>query len=201
VAVAEDGADRQHPSGRHSRGGRVQDVRVTRTSVLPARTCAILNVRRDGHFTRQLLRRYIRVNITSFNEAAIAERLARPVLELSPWLLNWLTRNQFSSWGGAMATVTFTPEIQSHLPCLPRVVFGQTVREVLEAYFEWHGRARHYILDERGCLRPRLAVFVDGVVAPSNSAQRSRTPECQGVHLRPTAMPGDGLKCKMAEAI
>jgi hypothetical protein len=69
-----------------------------------------------------------------------------------------------------MATVTFTPEIQSHLPCLPRVVFGQTVREVLEAYFEWHGRARGYILDERGCLRPRLAVFVDGVVAQDRIA-------------------------------
>jgi sulfur-carrier protein len=42
--------------------------------------------------------------------------------------------------------------------------FGNTVREVLDLYFQEYGRAREYILDDQGCLRPRLALFVDGAV-------------------------------------
>jgi hypothetical protein len=57
-----------------------------------------------------------------------------------------------------MATVSFTPEIQGHVACPSRLVFGNTVKEVLDAYFESNRPARGYILDERGCLRPRLAV-------------------------------------------
>jgi hypothetical protein len=62
-----------------------------------------------------------------------------------------------------MATITFTSFIQHYVPCPPQEVFGNTVREVLEAYFEMHQRARAYLLDERGGLRPRLVVYVDWV--------------------------------------
>jgi molybdopterin synthase sulfur carrier subunit len=62
-----------------------------------------------------------------------------------------------------MATVTFTPFIQHHTPCPPQDADGNTVREVLEAYFETHRRARGYILDDQGGLRPRLVLYVDGV--------------------------------------
>jgi hypothetical protein len=41
---------------------------------------------------------------------------------------------------------------------------GNSVREVLESYFREHRRVRGYILDDQGCLRPRLALFVDGIV-------------------------------------
>jgi hypothetical protein len=63
-----------------------------------------------------------------------------------------------------MATVMFTPFIQQYIPCPPQEVFGNTAREVLEAYFETHGRARGYILDDQGCLRPRLSFYVDGAL-------------------------------------
>jgi hypothetical protein len=63
-----------------------------------------------------------------------------------------------------MATITFTSFIQHYAPCPPQEVFGNTLREVLEAYFETHRRARAYLLDEQGGLRPRLAVYVDGVL-------------------------------------
>jgi hypothetical protein len=62
-----------------------------------------------------------------------------------------------------MATVVIPPHIQQHVPCPPVEVFGNTVREVLEAYFEKHRRARGYILDDQSGLRPRLALYVDGV--------------------------------------
>jgi hypothetical protein len=62
-----------------------------------------------------------------------------------------------------MATINFTSFIQHYAPCPPQEVFGNTVWEVLEAYFETHRRARAYLLDEEGGLRPRLVVYVDGV--------------------------------------
>jgi sulfur-carrier protein len=62
-----------------------------------------------------------------------------------------------------MATVTFTSFIQHYASCTPQEVFGNTVREVLEAYFQTHRQARGYLLDDRGGLRPRLVLYVDGV--------------------------------------
>jgi hypothetical protein len=64
-----------------------------------------------------------------------------------------------------MATVVFTPFIQRHVSCPPLEVFGNTVREVLEAYFEKYRSVRRYILDDEGCLRPRLSLYVDDVIA------------------------------------
>jgi molybdopterin synthase sulfur carrier subunit len=63
-----------------------------------------------------------------------------------------------------MATVVFTQFIQHYVKCPPMDVRGNTVREVLETYFQEFRRARGYILDDKGCLRPRLALFVDGTV-------------------------------------
>jgi hypothetical protein len=64
-----------------------------------------------------------------------------------------------------MATVTFSPFIQQHISCQTGEAFGNTVREVMEAYFEKHANIRGCILDERGVIRPRLSLFVDGVIA------------------------------------
>ncbi|HEV3443849.1 MAG TPA: hypothetical protein VG099_04355 [Gemmataceae bacterium] len=69
-----------------------------------------------------------------------------------------------------MATVVFAPFIQHHVKCPPMVASGGTVRDVLETYFQEHHRVRGYILDERGCLRSRLAVFVDGAIVMDRAA-------------------------------
>jgi hypothetical protein len=71
-----------------------------------------------------------------------------------------------------MATVIFTPFIQHYVPCPPQEVYGNTVGEVLEAYFEKQQRVRGYILDHHGHLRPRLALYVDGVLATDRIALR-----------------------------
>ena len=62
-----------------------------------------------------------------------------------------------------MARVSFTPFIEQYIACPSLEVFGNTVREFLEGYFERHRRARGHLLDDRGCLRPRLSLSVDGV--------------------------------------
>lgn len=61
-----------------------------------------------------------------------------------------------------MPTLRFTPNLQRHLDCPERRVDGSTVREVLDAYFAEHARARRYVLDDQGRLRHHMAAFVNG---------------------------------------
>ena len=44
-----------------------------------------------------------------------------------------------------------------------------TLRLALAAAFETNPRLRTYILDEQGCLRPHVAVFIDGARLKSRS--------------------------------
>ena len=61
-----------------------------------------------------------------------------------------------------MALVTFTQNLQRHVPCPPRDIPARTVREALEGYFAVEPRLRSYILDEQGALRRHVVIFVDG---------------------------------------
>jgi hypothetical protein len=61
-----------------------------------------------------------------------------------------------------MPTITFTPNIQRHVNCPPATVGGETVSQALEAVFRQNPRARAYVLDEQGAVRPHMVVFVDG---------------------------------------
>lgn len=63
-----------------------------------------------------------------------------------------------------MATVVFSSFIQGYARCPEMEAPGNSVREVLENYFQEFLPVRSYIFDDQGCIRPRLAVFVDGVV-------------------------------------
>ncbi len=61
-----------------------------------------------------------------------------------------------------MPTITFTPNLQRHVSCPPAAVAGETVGQALEAVFRENPRARTYVLDEQGAVRPHMVVFVDG---------------------------------------
>lgn len=61
-----------------------------------------------------------------------------------------------------MAMVRFTPNIQRHVACGDQEVPGDTVREVLDAYFASNTLARSYVLDDQGGLRRHMAIYVDG---------------------------------------
>lgn len=62
-----------------------------------------------------------------------------------------------------MPHVTFTANLQRHLPCPPAEVAGGTVQEALAAVFEANPRLRGYVVDEHGALRHHMAIYVDGV--------------------------------------
>lgn len=61
-----------------------------------------------------------------------------------------------------MPHVSFTHALQRHVACPPCTVAGGTVRESLDAAFALYPRARDYVLDEHGALRPHMAIYVDG---------------------------------------
>jgi molybdopterin converting factor small subunit len=61
-----------------------------------------------------------------------------------------------------VARVVFTANLQRHLASPPAEVPGRTVREALEAVFASNPRLRSYVLDDQGCVRKHVSVFVDG---------------------------------------
>lgn len=63
-----------------------------------------------------------------------------------------------------MPKVCFTANIQRHVACPDTEVPGVTVREALDAVFADNPQARSYVLDDQGCIRRHMIVFVDGVV-------------------------------------
>jgi len=61
-----------------------------------------------------------------------------------------------------MPRVTFAASLQRHVPCPDREVDATTVREALGAVSATEPCLSGYVLDDQGCLRPHVAVFVDG---------------------------------------
>ncbi len=61
-----------------------------------------------------------------------------------------------------MARVTFTQNMQRHVPSPPADAPGATVREVLERVFALNPPARDYVLDDQGAVRRHMVVFVNG---------------------------------------
>lgn len=61
-----------------------------------------------------------------------------------------------------MARVVFTKNLQRHVQCPPTDAPGNTVREVLEVVFDDIPLLRGYVVDETGCLRKHMTIFVDG---------------------------------------
>jgi sulfur-carrier protein len=62
-----------------------------------------------------------------------------------------------------MPIIRFTQNIQRHLVCPSCEVAGESVRAALENYFARYDRARGYVLDDQGRLRPHMAIFIDGI--------------------------------------
>jgi hypothetical protein len=82
-----------------------------------------------------------------------------------------------------MPRVVFTPNLQRHVACPPADVPGRTVREVLDAVFAAHPRARGYVLDDQGELRPHMVVFVDGKQAADRAGLSDPVPEDGEVYV------------------
>ena len=60
-----------------------------------------------------------------------------------------------------VARVSFAKAIQRHAACPAADISGDTLRSVLDGYFDAHPAGRTYVLDERGAVRKHVAVFVN----------------------------------------
>jgi molybdopterin synthase sulfur carrier subunit len=63
-----------------------------------------------------------------------------------------------------MAMVSFTQNIQRHVPCPETEAPGASVREVLDQVFAGNPRARAYVLDDQAALRKHMIIFIDGEI-------------------------------------
>jgi sulfur-carrier protein len=61
-----------------------------------------------------------------------------------------------------MPQIRFTQAIQRHVACPPKKVDGESLRQVLDAYFKANPTARGYVLDDQGALRKHMAIFING---------------------------------------
>jgi hypothetical protein len=61
-----------------------------------------------------------------------------------------------------MPRLAFTQNIQRHVECPRTDAPGATVAELLAAFFAENARARGYVLDDQGALRPHMSVFING---------------------------------------
>ncbi|MEM9619590.1 MAG: MoaD/ThiS family protein [Pseudomonadota bacterium] len=65
-----------------------------------------------------------------------------------------------------MPSVSFTDNLQKHLPCPPVSVSGDTVRAAMEAVFAENPSLRSYLLDDQARLRKHVNIFVnDAMIA------------------------------------
>ena len=60
-----------------------------------------------------------------------------------------------------MTTLQFTSNLLRHVDVPMSNVAGDTVKEVLENYFEANPRVRRYILDDQGALRKHVTIFMN----------------------------------------
>lgn len=79
--------------------------------------------------------------------------------------------------------LTFTGNLQRHVPCPPGEYPGATVAEVLDAAFGVLPRARGYVLDEHGALRHHMMVFVDGVAVADRRKLGDQVQPSSEIHV------------------
>jgi hypothetical protein len=60
-----------------------------------------------------------------------------------------------------MPRVVFAPHVLRHVDCPPSEQTGATVRECLDGVFALRPNVRGYILDDQGCLRKHVLIFVN----------------------------------------
>ncbi len=82
-----------------------------------------------------------------------------------------------------MARVFFTAHLRKHQPSEPVDVAAGTVREALETVFGQQPELRGYILDDQGCVRQHVMIFVDDRPITDRDRQNDRLSETSEIHV------------------
>ncbi len=76
-----------------------------------------------------------------------------------------------------MARLAFTSNLERHVDCPAADVKGDCVADVLDAYFQNHPKVRGYVLDEQGCLRKHMAIYVAGRAVSDRQSLSDAVPD------------------------
>ena len=82
-----------------------------------------------------------------------------------------------------MAMVSFTPNIQRHVPCPDTEAAGPTVRAVLDQVFASNPRARAYVLDDQAALRKHMIIFIDGEIIRDRARLSDPVTQTSHIHV------------------
>jgi sulfur-carrier protein len=82
-----------------------------------------------------------------------------------------------------LARIAFTAHLQAVGPTEPARYAGATLAEVLDAVGADYPRLKSYVLDDQGRLRKHIAIFVDGVMRPRDSALALKLDEASDVYV------------------
>jgi sulfur carrier protein ThiS len=66
--------------------------------------------------------------------------------------------------------VEFAPALTRHVACPPQDVAASSLREALDAALAAAPALRSYVLDEQGCVRKHVAVFVNADMIRNRAA-------------------------------
>jgi hypothetical protein len=82
-----------------------------------------------------------------------------------------------------VATVSFTNNLQRHVPCPAVDADGATVGEVLEQVFAVNPAVRGYVVDDQGALRKHMAVFVNGEQIADRTSLSDPVPDGAEIYI------------------
>ena len=68
-----------------------------------------------------------------------------------------------------MPVVEFAPALTRHVACAPQTVDGATLRSALTQAFAAAPALKGYVLDEQGCVRKHVAVFINARMIASRT--------------------------------
>ncbi len=69
-----------------------------------------------------------------------------------------------------MASIAFTQHLRAVGPTRTEACDGATLAQMLDVLSDRYPRLKDYVLDDQGRLRKHVAIFIDGVMAPRETA-------------------------------
>jgi molybdopterin synthase sulfur carrier subunit len=82
-----------------------------------------------------------------------------------------------------LARIAFTRHLEAVGPTAPAVFPGATVGELIDSVAAEYPRLKSYVLDDQGRVRKHIAIFVDGVLHPRETALSLPVSELSDVYV------------------
>ncbi|MHC4822506.1 MAG: MoaD/ThiS family protein [Planctomycetota bacterium] len=82
-----------------------------------------------------------------------------------------------------MPTLTFTANLLRHVETPSVEMQGDTVGELLEAYFKTFPKVRGYVVDDQGAIRKHVTIFLNGEMIHHREALGKAVSSADGIFV------------------